>query len=1458
MKNIRLIILLLLPVMLMGQESEPPALPEAELFQLTKLPELTLPRHYRNRELPVSVDNSTQPYFRPIFNQAGYSCGQASGIAYNFTYEINRERNLPANQPSNQYPTHFTWNWYNSGYGYYGVSYLHSFQVVKHCGTPNVTDYGGSLSYGGPERWMSGYDAYYNGMHNRINRAMQIQAGTPEGLLTLKHWLNDHLDSSATGGVASFYAQYMSPQVTLPAGTPEAGKWAITHFGGNPNHAMTIVGYHDSIRYDYNGDGQYTNDLDINNDGVIDMRDWEIGGAKIAQSYGGAPSWGDEGFCYIMYKTLADELGNGGIWNHAVHVLDVKPAYDPQLTMKVVMNHDCRNTLKVTAGVSRDLSSAQPETMLEFPILKYQGACMYMQGGTTEPENKTIEFGLDLSPLLSYVNSQDTVLFFLQLLEDDPGGQGSGEIISCSVIDYTGVMQETPCNQTNLPIVNNGTTTLQVQTGLDFDKTTVVTSSLPPAPAGQYFSHQLIAANGAPPYSWNLVKKYDEENSPSSFPVISQEKLTPGNNASGFAIKELDFDFPFYDSSYSRVAVHVDGYLMFDEQLFPYPYFNDDMVLFTTTRNISPFMSSGLFIDASQNGGIWYEGNALSASFRWKCHLEDDPSQQANAAVTLYPSGKIVFHYGTLTIQDHIPWIPGISDGNDRDYQLTGHYNGELPDPDSRTVLYPYDHPEEITLSKDGLLSGTPQQPYGLLDLTVRATDNHFIYDEKTLPFSSSGIILRDSISAGGDEMVDYGDTVKISIEVTNIEDDTVHDASTSLTSAHPHILLTDSTEYLGTLPAGTALTFADAFEYIVSPDIPDMELIELQTTISGNRETWHSDLIHRAHAPVPYISDHIIDDINGRLDPGDTSVLILELHNSGSSPASDMQIELTCHDPWLQILQPYDTLANFLQDSLYMPDFLLAVSEDAPVGHVLELRLDYAANKGYTFTDSISLSVGLTLEDFETGDFSAFAWGEGGRQPWFIGNNFPYEGQYCSRSGHISHGQGSSLFLDIMVYQSGEIRFYKKVSCEDDENNDHYDYLSFRIDGEEQGRWDGDLDWSESVYPIETGYHRLEWKYQKDNTVSRLFDAAWIDLISLPSCSDILNQLSYDTDAIEKTMLPDDTGTDTLIMTNPDPGPVDYDILISYHPNTTSHAGRSILGSYLTCDVEATYLNLEQSITFTVYNASDDNEWIRDIEISVPEGMNLLSATDFTGGSGGDLEYDGTAGYGATAHWHGEDPSGWGLIKGGETATAEMTVFIGEVPSENIELPYLVRGDIYGNNPHEISGELSVRNLGYNYGWLALDTIQGSIAGNHSVIRQIYFNTQGLPDDTYPAFLIIREQFMRETVIPVTLTVDQFMHRNLDPGRAGRLSAFPNPFTRQTVVSWSQEHEEKTSLHIISLSGKSVRQLFPRRQTTPGYHRVVWDGKNDEGHSVDPGVYFFVLKTGETLQTQKVIKISP
>mgnify|MGYP000930091391 FL=1 len=324
--------LLLLPIMVAAQTNTKPGqginYPYPELqsmssydsLMLSQLPAYQSPPEALRRLIPYAIDNSAYPWFRPLVAQVGLECGQASSIGLVFTYEMAYLRQVPANVPENQYTTHFTYNFINGGSNA-GINFYESYEIIKKAGNPTIADYGG-MAPGGATMWMTGYNKYYNAMHNRINGVYSIKVNTAEGIQTLKNWIFDHANGSTAGGVGCFYAEYTNPPVIFPQGVPEAGKHVITAWGNSANHAMTICGYNDSIRWDYNNDGRYTNNIDLNGDGILDVRDWEIGGFKMANTYGSINGWGDQGFAYMMYKSVADQFQQGGIWNNTVVIID--------------------------------------------------------------------------------------------------------------------------------------------------------------------------------------------------------------------------------------------------------------------------------------------------------------------------------------------------------------------------------------------------------------------------------------------------------------------------------------------------------------------------------------------------------------------------------------------------------------------------------------------------------------------------------------------------------------------------------------------------------------------------------------------------------------------------------------------------------------------------------------------------------------------------------------------------------------------------------------------------------------------------------------------------------------------------------------------------------------------------------------------------------------------------------
>ncbi len=410
-------------------------------------------------ELPSRVDNSQNKFFRPVFNQVGGSCSQAAGIGYAYTYELNRIRDLSSDTPQTQYPTHFTYNFLNNGSGAVGSWWRDGWDIVESVGVMNVEEYGGNFATGGNSRWISGIEEWKSGHANRIRDYEAIEIGTPEGLEVLKHWFHNGLDGSDNGGIAVFAAGATGYKLEkIPEGSPGAGKGIITKWGPDVNHAMTFVGYDDSIRFDINGDGKFTNDIDINGDGIVDMRDWEIGALIVANSWG--TSWGDGGLTYMMYSLLAEPYWEGGIFFHFADIVRPVEHTEPRFTAEVKMLHEQRNVYKILVGGSPDVNSESPHIFREFPFMRYQGGPFYPQGTKIE-KNKYIEFSLDVDDILSFINTDDPFKFFFAIDENDADDLFDGEIISVTVVDNLNGTRYYS-DHGSVPIVNNGRTIVPV------------------------------------------------------------------------------------------------------------------------------------------------------------------------------------------------------------------------------------------------------------------------------------------------------------------------------------------------------------------------------------------------------------------------------------------------------------------------------------------------------------------------------------------------------------------------------------------------------------------------------------------------------------------------------------------------------------------------------------------------------------------------------------------------------------------------------------------------------------------------------------------------------------------------------------------------------------------------------------------------------------------------------------
>jgi hypothetical protein len=716
---------------LFGQQAEVSVISSDEAA-FKSLKKLTLPVGYATRPLPSKKDNSRLIYFSGIYNQEVWNCNQAASIWTMFTYEINYLRNLNSSLPENQYSPMAVYNLLNYGNPGQGVSYFDSWNLVRSNGIPGNPDF--SAYNQNSQIWMTGYDKYYRGMKNRVDEVFAIDVGNPEGFLTLKHWINDHLNGSQVGGVANFQigsGDMVIPQIPLDKGLEEEGQFIVIKYGPWVGHAMTFVGWNDSVRYDVNGDGRYTNDIDINGDHIVDMKDWEIGAMLVVNSWG---SYYNAGKLWVMYRLLAEKTTDGGIWNNAVMVIKPKKAYNPLLTIKANIRYNKRNLIKIQVGVSGDLDAREPDKIMDFPCFNYQGDTLPMQG-FSGVNSDLIEIGLDITPMLNDIPENGQAKVFLEVIQKTSKNLGSGNIEGFSVMDYTHGANEYVCPESQVPIARNALTRISVPINTNVIKPQILTDELPDAEVGQAYRYQIEADGTTGPYRYtNPANEYFESPDESTINFSGGSNVFSQPNVAETVI-DLPFSFPFFGASHNQITVLADGGIVMGLKLVKYPYVIDGRLRMYQNCGVFPLFGNLYYPEA--NNKVTFEGSAAEVIIRWHATVDPEGLQPVEFAAKLLPDGQIKLYYGDVNMTPDIAWISGISAGNMLDYHLMNHNTSGIKTNTSFNLKL-LDWPSWLDLGSNGDLSGTPDKS-GLYSLPMKVTDWTGITNNKTLILKVTG-----------------------------------------------------------------------------------------------------------------------------------------------------------------------------------------------------------------------------------------------------------------------------------------------------------------------------------------------------------------------------------------------------------------------------------------------------------------------------------------------------------------------------------------------------------------------------------------------------------------------------------------------------------------------------------------------------------------------------------------------
>jgi len=676
-------------------------------------------------------------------------------------------------------------------------------------------------------------------------------------------------------------------------------------------------------------------------------------------------------------------------------------------------------------------------------------------------------------------------------------------------------------------------------------------------------------------------------------------------------------------------------------------------------------------------------------------------------------------------------------------------------------------------------------------NLTLTVTGYNKITSVETIPVTANDgpfvSIESTVVDAGGDDVIEYGETVNLTVTLSNNGTDPATNVNMALTESDSYITLSDAAESFGTIAAGASVTRTTAYTFTVSNSVPDAHAFQLDGSITSTEDTWNDDMHFTAYAPILSIqSVAVVDGGNGRLDPDETADLVVTIENSGGAVANNIDAILSTLDSYITINDGTETIGAIAASSTGLATFNITTSAGTPMGHTADFNIDMTADLGYSVNDNFSLSIGLILDDFETGNFASFPWENAGNANWTVVTEIPQEGTYCTQSGDISSSQTTELILVADVTIAGDISFYRKVSSESS-----YDYFRFFINDIEQGSWSGEVAWSEVIYSVSIGTDtEFKWVYEKDGSVDGGSDCAWVDYIVFPTIdfpdpSDInVTPLSF-----SETLDPDSSTIDNLIIENLGEAQLDYSAIVSYvSGGTTSRAKKEILhneknrdrSTRAYCDSYATsaYDSRVDGVQFSDVNTYDQpdqaetyTDWTH-LVANVEQGLSY----DLTIWGGDDNTSTYTKYADAFFDWNQDDDfddAGERVYISTTTVTSSGPFDVQSITIPNDALLGQTRMRvIVKESSHAASGcdvytygeteDYTINILdGSGMNWLTLDgesNVSSTIVGGDpDDVIAVGFDSTDLEDGIYEANIIISSNDPDESsiTVPATLTID-------------------------------------------------------------------------------------------------------
>ncbi|MCK9167334.1 MAG: C25 family cysteine peptidase [Bacteroidales bacterium] len=212
-----------------------------------------------------------------------------------------------------------------------------------------------------------------------------------------------------------------------------------------------------------------------------------------------------------------------------------------------------------------------------------------------------------------------------------------------------------------------------------------------------------------------------------------------------------------------------------------------------------------------------------------------------------------------------------------------------------------------------------------------------------------------DDSDGNGNGLAEYGENVDFTLTFMNTGDQSVSDATFTLSTAAEGIEFTGNNSSTGMLAPGETITLTHAASAEISPEIASGAIVVNVTTTQA--KGWNSSFIMPIGWAKPVITKfeaiEVNADPNGRIDPGENAILRYTLINKGNTVINNLQATVNPRDIYVQCTHPTLEIEQLEAGESVELVFEVMVDATTPEGFTSYIAFSLEAERGLSLSET-------------------------------------------------------------------------------------------------------------------------------------------------------------------------------------------------------------------------------------------------------------------------------------------------------------------------------------------------------------------------------------------------------------------------------------------------------------------------------------------------------------------------